>query len=184
VIIIIRCEECKKEIHFDTEKCDNCSSKNLLKYEKGKYYFQGQAFSKNNWYRKMGNYLNLDNDMVSLRRTPDEIRLGYIKAFILKNIKKATFLRLILPCAVILALSLMLLWGGHYFRENGNFLNTSQFVFVVFLGGLLFILGSILLVKIIIFQEKVIMLGNEKRAKVRYISKKQYQGIIDAFQKE
>lgn len=184
MIIIIKCEECNKEIHFDNDKCDRCSSKNLLKYEKGKYYFQGQVFSRNNWYRKMGNYLNFDNDTVSLRRTPDEIRIGYVKAFILKNIKKATFLRLILPCAVILALSLVLLWAGHYLEENSNLLNVNQFIFMLFLGGMFFLIGSILLVKIIIFQEKVIMLGTNKRTKVRHISKSQYQGIIDVFQKE
>lgn len=184
MIIIVTCEECKKTIHFDLNRCETCSSKNLLKMQKRKYYFQGQAFSKNSWYRKMGNYLNFEKDCVTLRRTPDEIRIEYIKAFVLKNIKKTTFSMLILPCALFLALSLVLLWGVQFFRENANFLNYTQQVFTVFLGVLFFILGSMLLVKIIIFQGKVIMLGSNKRIKMKHISKKQYQGIIDVFKKE
>ena len=132
----------------------------------------------------MGNYLNFDKDKVILRRTPDEIRISYVKAFILKNIKKTTFLRLILPCAAFLALSLVLLWGGHFFEENANLLSYPQMVFIMFLGALFFLFGSIFLVKIIVLQEKVIMLGNDKRIKIKYISKKQYQGIIDVFKKE
>ena len=183
MIIITTCEKCKKEIHFDYNKCSNCIRKNILKYQNGKYSFQGQTFTKNSWYRKIGNYLSFDNSMVVLRRIPDEIRISYIKAFVLKNIKKATFLRLILPCAAFLALSLVLLWGGRFFQDNANLLNYNQMVFLTFLGGLFFILGSVLLVKIIIFQEKVIMQGNDKRTKVKHITKKQYHDVIDLFKK-
>lgn len=184
MIIIATCEECKKNIHFDYDRCEACSSKNLLRREKGKYYFQGQAFTKNKWYQKMANYLRIEKDEVILRRTPDEIRIEYIKAFVLKNIKKTTFLVLILPCILLLGLSLTLLWGGQFYQENANFVNSNQFIFIIFLAGMFFILGNGLLVKIIIMQEKVIMLGNDKKTKLTHLSKKQYQGIIDVFKKE
>ncbi len=184
MIIIITCKECKKLIHFDQNRCDSCLSKNLLKVRKRKYYFQGQAFSKKSWYQKMGNYLNFEKDTVTLRRTPDEIRIEYIRAFVLKNVKRTTFSMLILPCSLFLALSLILLWGGRIFQANVNFLNEAQTLFANFLGWFFFLMGSILLIKIIVFQDKVIVLGTGKRTKYKHISKKQYQGILNVFKKE
>lgn len=156
---------------------------NLLKKEKGKYHFQGQAFTKKNWYRKMGNYLYIGKDEVYLRRTPDEIRLEYIKLFILRNIRKATFLMLILPSLLFLGLALLILIGSQLSKNNLKFLDENQIIFIRFLGILFFIMGSGLLVKVMILQDKVIMLGNEKRGKTKYISKKQYQGVLDVFKK-
>lgn len=183
-MITLICEECKKKIHFDYDRCEECASKNLLKVYKGKYYFQGQVFSKNKWYRKMGNYLYFEKDRVSLRRFPDEIRIKYIKTFVLKNIKKSTFLMLILPCILFFVLSLTLLWGVHIIEINAKFLNYNQIVFVRFLGALFFVFGSSLLVKLIIFQDKVIMLGTDKRIRMKHINKNQYIGVIDVFKKE
>lgn len=180
----MQCNECKKEIKLDSEICETCKSKNLLKTVHGKYYFQGQAFSKNKWYRKMGNYLQIGKDEVTLRRMPDEIRIEYIRTFVFKNIKKATFLMLILPCVLFLVLSLILLLGGRIYQNSANLLNENQLFFLKFLGVMFFIFGSLLLVKLIVLQHKVIMIGNDKRIRMTHITKKQYQGIINVFKKE
>lgn len=157
---------------------------NMLKKEKNKYVFQGVKFSKNSWYRKMANYLRIEKNEISLRRTPDEIRINYLKSFVQKNIKKATFFRLILPCVVFLVLSLVILWGGPKIQASRNLLNEPQMLFVRFLGGVFFLFGTVLLIKIIVFQEKVLMQGTDKRIKYQFLTKKQYQGVLDVFKKE
>ena len=95
----------QKNIAVRDNKCEECLSKNLLKIRQGKYYFQGQAFKKNSWYRKMANYLSFEDKGVRLRRTPDEIRIEYIRTFVLKTLKN-DILMLILPCILFLLVSL------------------------------------------------------------------------------
>lgn len=180
----MNCEECKRLSDFSPKMCDACASKNILKIRKGKYYFQGQVFKRDSWYRKMANYLSFDNDSVKLRRMPDEIRIEYIKTFVQINIKKTTFLMLILPCAVLLLTSLVILLGSHLYQIEANYLNANQIDFLRFVGFLFFALGLVLLVKIIIFQNKVIMLGTDKRIRMKHLSKKQYYQILDVFKKE
>jgi len=177
------CEECKKNIAVRDNKCEECLSKNLLKIRQGKYYFQGQAFKKNSWYRKMANYLSFEDKGVRLRRTPDEIRIEYIRTFVLKNIKKTTFLMLILPCILFLLVSFILLLGTHFYQFDANYLNLNQIIFLRFLGLMFLLLGALLLIKIIIFQDKVIMLGTDKRVKMKHITKEQYYQVLEVFKK-
>lgn len=180
----MNCEECKKRSDFSLKMCDACASKNLLKIRKGKYYFQGQVFKKDSWYRKMANYLSFEDNNVRLRRTPDEIRIEYIKTFVQKNIKKTTFLMLILPCNVLLLTSLVILLGTHFYQVEANYLNVIQINYLKFVGFLFFVLGLVLLVKIIIFQNKVIMLGTDKRIRIKHLSKNQYYQVLEVFKKE
>lgn len=178
------CSECLKDPNFHNSKCDQCQSKNVLRKINNKYYFQGQVYSKSKWYRKMANYLSFANNDVNMRRYPDEIRIDYIKTFVLKNIKKMTFLMLVLPCILLLLLSCVILWLTQFYKNRGIFEYEHVVLFAKFISISFSVLGSILLFKIIFYQEKIIMIGSDKRVRMRHISKKQYEKIKLLFLKK
>ncbi len=90
---------------------------------------------------------------------------------------------LILPCILFLLLSLILLLGTHFYQFDANYLNLNQIIFLRFLGLMFLLLGALLLIKIIIFQDKVIMLGTDKRVKMKHITKEQYYQVLEVFKK-
>ncbi len=162
---------------------NSVSTENNLKKINSKYHFENGIYTKNQWYRKIANYLRIEKDTVSLRKTPKTLRINEIEGAVRANVKKSTFFRLILPCIVFLLLSLVLLWVGILFQTERNLLSLSQKHFLTFLGALFLVFSLVFGVKIFILKQKVIMFGTNKIIKYKFLSKKQYEAILNEFEK-
>lgn len=115
-----------------------------------RYQYQNKIYSERQWFSLLSDFSVFDEEKVTLRHHMPNLDLAYIKQTYLDNIRKSTFLGLILPCVVFLALSLLIIPLEVWIEKRSNIYGKENIIiFTIFLSFLFFIFGIILLIKLI-----------------------------------
>lgn len=140
----IQCTKCLTKMKNDDGSCLICESVKLVRYKNGKFFYQGQAFSLGRWYSCLSMF-NEANDSLKLKQSSLDIEPTYIKLIYQKNIKRFTFLGIILPIVLFIVCSAVSLIVGHILFQSIYFYNTRIFLF--FLSALFFLFSLILFIQ-------------------------------------
>lgn len=132
---------------------------------------------------KICNFTIKDNNVFLKKDIENKEKEGIYNIF-MKNIKKITFLGLILPCAsflfIFLVSTLLIAIKANKGKIENDVFNETVFLF--FISILFLILGLILSYKIV-KRNKCYLTINNKALQYKYISKEEYNKICDFLKK-
>lgn len=121
-----------------------------------------------------------EKDNVCYAKINKNHKKGELLEIFHKNIKKFTFLGIILPCVSFLLIFLLTILFITYEEIKGNFITEefNLFVSLSFLSLLFLVLGVILLYKLIVKKEKCYLTMYYGAYRYKYISYKKYKNIV------
>lgn len=116
-----------------------------------------------------------------------ELEKKEILDIFMKNIKKHTFLGLILPCALFLALFLTSTFFAFFEQEKGNFEfvgKENSIIFLHFISFIFLFLGIVLLFRIVCKKEKCYLSKKSNQNRYVFISYKEFCDIYTYLKEE
>lgn len=170
-----QCLFCHKET--DNSECPNCNKGIFI--DKRKIYYANMVFTFNQWMSYVCSFAIDKNNNIFLKRQINGLDKRYLMNIFDKNIKKYTFLGLILPCIMFLGISLITSGLIAFFCYKGNFKDEDiykSFIFLLFICLIIFALGCYLLVRIL-KKDKCFLTKEGKYYRQRYISNNEYNKI-------
>lgn len=150
----------------------------VKKLKFNRYQYQNKIYKESQWFNILSDFLEFNEKKISLRKDMPNLNLAYIKKTYLDNIRKSTFLGLILPCVAFLSISLLISQVA-LFLQNKRKIDEYQnsYIFLIFLGFLFLIFGIIFLIKLL-KREKLVFTRN----RYRYLSKQEFLQKMKIFQ--
>jgi len=171
------CLTCLHENETPAKTCEVCGSDLLIEETKNHVFFRDRKIRKSLWTEKMCAYSDYKKPGPFLKGEAKPIDLSYLRVMFLKNIKKQTFLRLILPAACFFGASAVFLSGAILVRTQPNLIMEGQpenvAIFSFFVSGLIF-LFFIGFLSMILRKMKVYAISYRGKRRYWRISAKEY----------
>lgn len=139
----IQCINCLNKYNEVLSCCPSCKSDEFVRFRNSKYIYQGQVFTRAKWYSGISNFYEINNS-INIRQLPFKLKPNYIKYIYRKNIKRYTFLGMILPMITFLILSIIFFYIGFFLmskHEYSMFYNTSIFLFFLAVVFIFLVIG-------------------------------------------
>jgi ribosomal-protein-alanine N-acetyltransferase len=150
---------------------------------KNKIIYRNKEYTKKEWYGLTSLFKNADKRRSVLRNLPLGLNQAYLREMYSLNIKKHTFLGLVLPCTVFLLISLISKWVNVN-HDNNPFisklgLSETSFIFLNFLAIVFLLFALILLYMLVIKKKRIIYIMNGRKTVYQHIDYTDYRGIMD-----
>lgn len=177
------CLTCLHENDSLAKTCAVCGSDLLIEETKHFVLRGGRKIRKSQWMEKMCAYRDFRKPGPFLKGETKPIDLGYLRGMFLKNIRKQTILRLILPAVCFFGVSAVFCLGALLVRNQPNLISEGSpenvVIFSFFASGLtfLFFLGFLTM---ILLRMKVYASSYRGKRKYRRLSAKAYQEMNEA----
>lgn len=178
------CLTCLHENETPAKTCAVCGSDLLIEETKHFVIRGGQKYRKSLWAEKMCAYRDYKKPGPFLKGEIKPIDLSYLRGMFLKNIRRQTILRLILPAVCFFGVSAVFLSGAVLVRNQPNLITEGQpenvAVFSFFAAALtfLFFIGFLIM---ILRKMKVYATSYRGKRRYRRISAQEYQDMTQAF---
>jgi ribosomal-protein-alanine N-acetyltransferase len=163
------------------------SNKNITR-NKNKIIYRNKEYTKKEWYGLTSSIKNTDKQRYALRNLPLGLNQSYLRDLYSLNIKKHTFLGLVLPCTVFLLISLISKWVNVN-RDNNPFisnfgLNETSYIFLYFLANIFLLFSIILLYMLFIKKKRIIYIMHGSKTVYQHIDYADYRGIMKMLNQE
>jgi hypothetical protein len=174
------CLTCLHENEPPAKTCAVCGSDLLIEETKHFVIRGGQKFRKSLWAEKMCAYRDIRKPGPILKGETKPIDLEYLRGMFLKNIRRQTILRLILPAVCFFMVSAVFLSGAVLVRSQPNLITDGQpenvVIFSFFASALtfLFFIGFLIM---ILRKMKVYAISYRGKRRYRRISAKEYRDM-------
>lgn len=152
--------------------------------KKGVEYL-GKKYKQKEWFAELTNFRKFNQEQILLKNNEIKELPSTIFEFYKENVKKYTFLGLILPLFVFLLISLISFNLGFIFQNNaifgfdGDFSNQSLCLYLI--GCLFFVFLLILFVKFVILKERVYFTKIGGQYRYKHIKYNEFLKMCDIF---
>lgn len=180
------CLRCLKENINNEDQCPDCGSQNIIQVQDNQYRYRGQTYTKKGFEKELFKLFVITKDGIKINNSGD-YHNQYLKKIFLNNTAKYTFLMLILPWALFLVLSLIILGTCSILYNNGKYgFNNNQtvYIFAAYISLIFLIFSTVLFVQGFILKDKVIMKAYHQRTRMTHISYQKYQETIKLLERE
>ncbi|HBP26017.1 MAG TPA: hypothetical protein DD618_03595 [Acholeplasmatales bacterium] len=177
------CLTCLHENDSLAKTCAVCGSDFLIEETKNFIMRGGRKIPKSQWTEKMCAYRDIRKPGPILKGETKPINLLYLQGMLLKNIRKQTILRLILPAVCFFGVSAVFCLGALLVRNQPNLISVGSsenvVIFSFFASGLTF-LFSLGFLTMILLKMKVYVSSYRGKRRYRRLSAKAYQEMTEA----
>ena len=140
-------------------------------------FYNGKEYTIDEWMSEVCSFNKTKNGEYYIKNQFVDVGKKEILRIFNKNIKKHSFLGLILPCALFLVLFLLSVFFIVFEQEKGNFELVGKgrsLIFLSFVSLLFLVLGIILLFKTLVKKEKCYLSKKAGQYRYTFISSKKY----------
>lgn len=154
---------------------------------KKKVFYKGQKFSENEWMSEVCSFNKNKNGQYYIKNYFAELGKKEILNIFIKNIKKHTFLGLILPCTLFLTLFLISTFFAVLEQKKGKFGfvgKENSIIFLFFISFIFLLLGIILFFRVTYKKEKCYLSKKSGQNRYVFISYKEFCDIYTYLKEE
>lgn len=176
---MFQCVECLKTSNEKIEKCGRCGSSKLTNEDKHVLTYQNKTYAKKEFEVEVNKLIGLSDNRVYYRMNEFELSRQYLYKYVIKNIKKNTFVRIFLPCIGALVVAFLILIVAVIIKTIPNVLSEEISNALVYFAVASQIAGIAITLYLVQKDFKVIKYFDENEFKYQFLNKEAYKFLMD-----
>lgn len=174
-----QCVECLKINTEKMDKCIRCGSEKILFEEKNNLLYKNLGYTKKAYEEEVDKLIGLSDNRVYYRVNEFEFSRQYLYKYVLRNIKKNTFLKIFLPCIGALLLAVFVLIVAIIIKLAVTVLPNEITNALVYFAIAIQIISILITIYFVYKDYKVIKYFDENEFKFQFLDKITYRYLKD-----